>query len=142
MNNAGYVLDTNSLSEAQKPQPDKGYLEWFSKVDEESLFTSCLSLGEVQKGITLLADGKRKQGLKLWIQRLIRDFDGRILNIDLEVALLWGDLVAKGRKLGRPSLGADALIAAQCIQNKLTLVTRNSKDFEQFEGLEVLNPWS
>ncbi len=34
----------------------------------------------------------------------------------------------------------DALIAATALEHKLTLVTRNVKDFEWIEGLTVLNP--
>ena len=35
----------------------------------------------------------------------------------------------------------DAIIAASALVNELTIITRNTKDFDKIEGLEVLNPY-
>lgn len=35
----------------------------------------------------------------------------------------------------------DAIIAATAIVNQLSLISRNTKDFEKIEGLDVLNPY-
>jgi predicted nucleic acid-binding protein len=35
----------------------------------------------------------------------------------------------------------DAIIAATAIVNKLTLITRNTKDFDRLSGLKVSNPY-
>ncbi len=137
-----YLLDTNALSEAPKQQPDKGFMDWFLSVDESALFTSCLVLGEIQKGISLVSDNTKRQQLSKWLAKIITDFEGRITGIDAQVGLVWGKLVASGQQSGKLPPAIDALIAAQCIQHKLVLVTRNIKDFQQFAGLEVLSPWS
>lgn len=137
-----YLLDTNALSEAAKPQPDSGFISWLKGADDVSLYTSCLVVGEIQKGIALLNEAKRRSQIQGWLNQLIADFDGRILEINEDVCLLWGKLLADARLSGKTAPLIDALIAAQCIHYKLTLVTRNKKDFEQFEGLEVFCPWS
>lgn len=137
-----YLLDTNALSEASKPQPNAGFMSWFSLVDEQVLFTSCLALGEIQKGITLVGNSAKRSQLEKWLAKLTEDFEDRIIGVDGQGAMLWGTLVAKAQKKGKSAPAIDALIAAQCIQYKLVLVTRNVKDFEQFAGLDVLCPWS
>ena len=35
----------------------------------------------------------------------------------------------------------DAIIAATSLVHGLTLITRNTKDFDNIEGLHVVNPW-
>ena len=44
------------------------------------------------------------------------------------------------RKAHRTKL-PDAIIAATALVNELTIITRNTKDFDKIEGLEVLNPY-
>ena len=64
-------------------------------------------------------------------------FVGRVLTIDAATADRWGRLMAQA---ARPLPAIDALLAATALQNDLTLVTRNIKDFA---GLDVplINPW-
>ncbi len=136
-----YLLDTNALSEAPKPQPDSGFIAWLMTANDESLFTSCLSLGEIKKGIELVTGGARRKQLDGWLEKVVVDFGGRVVDVNQEVALLWGQLMAAAQQKGKPPPVIDTLIAAQCIHNQLTLITRNVKDFKQFAGLEVLCPW-
>jgi len=137
-----YLLDTNALSEAPKRIPDSGFMEWFTATDELSLFTSCLVLGEIKKGISLSTDRGKRESFNTWLDKVIDGFDGRVVDLDKEVALLWGELIAAGQRLGKTPPVIDTLIAAQCIHHRLTLVTRNVKDFEQFSDLKILCPWS
>jgi predicted nucleic acid-binding protein len=36
----------------------------------------------------------------------------------------------------------DAIIAATALVYELTIITRNTKDFEKIEGLNVINPYN
>lgn len=137
-----YLLDTNALSEASKKLPNQDFMSWFVASDEEALFTSCLVLGEIKKGIALSPDPKKQERLNKLLDAIVESFDDRIIGIDTAIALLWGKLTASGRLAGKTPPAIDALIAAQCIAHDLTLVTRNVKDFEQFTELKVLSPWA
>ncbi len=137
-----YLLDTNALSETAKTKPDKGYLAWLLATENLQLFTSCLSLGEIEKGIHLLTRGANRRELEGWMVKVMEDFEGRIVGVDYKTGLLWGQLMAVGQQSGKTAPAIDALIAAQCIQHRLTLITRNVKDFEQFADLEVFCPWT
>lgn len=136
-----YLLDTNVISESSKKVPDSGFIKWFSDVNELNLYTSCLVLGEIKKGIFLQKDNKKRNSYNIWLTKIIDNFEDRIINIDKDISLLWGELIATGQKFGKTPPIIDALIAAQCIKNNLILVTRNKKDFEQFTDLKIFSPW-
>ena len=102
---------------------------------------SIITLAEIQKGIELLAEGRRRAQLERWLaQDLETWFSGRILPVDRKVAMRWASLVAHGSRAGRP-LPTDSLIAATAFAYGLTIVTRNTKDFEGI-GATIVNPWA
>lgn len=85
-----FLLDTCLISELVRKKPDAAVLKWLDERDEQSLFLSILTLGELQKGISKLSTGVRKDDLQAWIEHdLIERFEGRILDLDLEMALIW-----------------------------------------------------
>ncbi len=137
-----YLLDTCFLSELRKPIPDGGVVTWIAEIDEHRLFVSVLTFGEIQKGITKLEDGRRKSSLQHWLEgELIQRFEGRILPIDLDAVLEWGLLSAIAERTGKPAPVIDTLLASTAINQNLTLVTRNQKDFAPYP-VKTLNPWS
>jgi predicted nucleic acid-binding protein len=142
MSSTNYLLDTNAISEAPKPTPNKDFITWLLATDNTQLSTSCLVIGELKKGIALNTDNARYEQLDKFLSQTITDFEGRIINIDQETCILWGQLIADGQRSGKTPPSIDALIAAQCIQHHMTLVTRNVKDFEQFKNLTLHCPWS
>ncbi len=139
---SGFLLDTNALSEASKPQPDPGYQAWFKAVSDDRLFISCIALGEIQKGITLVSDKTQQATLQHYLTLLTEAFRETTLSIDQQDCLLWGELLAHSQQRGLSAPVIDALLAAQALRRGLTLVTRNSKDFDSFAGLQILSPWS
>ena len=103
---------------------------------------SVITLAEIQKGIELLAEGKRRAQLEQWLtQDLEAWFSGRVLPVDRQVAMRWASLAAQGSRTGRPLPTVDSLIAATALAHDLTIVTRNTKDFEGV-GATTLNPWA
>ena len=103
---------------------------------------SIITLAEIQKGIELLAEGRRCAQLERWLaQDLETWFSGRILPVDRKVAMRWASLVAHGSRAGRPLPTVDSLIAATALAYGLMIVTRNTKDFEGI-GATIVNPWA
>jgi len=137
-----HLLDTSAVSEIVKPTPDSAFIEWLTQSDEETLFLSVLTIGELEKGIAKLTDGKRRTRLQSWVRRdLVARFAGRLLAVELQVAERWGALVGESERKGVPLPVIDSLIAATCLVHGLTAVTRSRTDFERC-GVECFSPWS
>lgn len=133
-----YLIDTNVLSELRRKQPDLRVVAWLQARPPQSLFLSVLTLGEIRKGIEKVADLGRQQALLDWLEvELPNYFLGRLLNIDAHTADRWGRLMASA---GRPLPAIDGLLAATALQNDLTLVTRNIKDFAGLQ-VKLISPW-
>ena len=134
-----YLIDTNVLSELRRKKPDAQVVNWMQARPRQSLFLSILTLGEIRKGIERVEDALKKQLLNDWLEvELPNYFLGRLLDINAQVADRWGRLLANA---GRPIPAIDGLLAATALQNDLTLVTRNLKDFDGL-GVRLLNPWN
>lgn len=137
-----YLLDTCLVSELTKKRPDPGVVAWLDQQDERDLYLSVLSLGELEKGVSLLPEGPRRQRLHDWIQEeLTERFHCRLLAITNDVALLWGRLSAKASRGGTQLPVIDGLLAATGLRHNLTLVTRDTARLEP-TGVSLLNPWS
>jgi toxin FitB len=136
-----FLLDTCLISELVKRDPNAAVLKWLDDRDEQTLFLSVLTPGELQKGISKLSSGVRKDDLQAWIEHdLIERFAGRILDLDLETALLWGKLQGEAELNGEKLPVMDSLIAATATAHGLVVVTRNVKDMERCQT-RVFNPW-
>jgi len=134
-----YLVDTNVISEMSKPKPCKTVLNWIASVPETELFISVVSIGEIIFGISRLSDKIRRAKLSAWVDRIISSgFEGRILEINVDVMRVWGEMCAS---LPRSLPIQDTLIAATAVTNNLTIATRNVKDFTDISGLSVFNPW-
>lgn len=136
-----YLLDTCLISELVKEKPDLGVLEWIEQQDEQALFLSVLTLGELQKGVSKLPDGRKKTQLLHWLDDDLQTrFTGRMLDIDTSVATLWGKMQGEAEQRGRRMPVIDSLLAATAHANKLAVVTRNGADMAG-SGVEIINPW-
>ena len=138
---SGFLLDTNVVSELVRPKPDPRVVGWLDSTDEDLFFLSVLTLGEIRKGITTLADPVRKVRLETWLSRgLIVRFEGRILPIDLAVAERWGQIAGSLASQGAPLPVIDGLLTATALHHNLTLVTRNTRDVA-LTGVSAFDPW-
>jgi predicted nucleic acid-binding protein len=136
-----FLLDTCVISELVAKQPNLQVVQWVDSIDEDKLFLSAITIGEIKRGIEKLADSSRKNALVEWLEGdLLIRFTDRILPIDIPVMLVWGQLTGGLEKQGRRMPAIDSLIAATCLQGRLDLVTRNESDFAH-SGVTVLNPW-
>lgn len=138
----GFLLDTNVVSELMKPRPSRKVVSWVGATPEELMFLSVITIGEVRKGIDLLAfDDLRRPALQGWLDRGLRvRFAGRLLPFDDGVAERWGQLeaIAKKQRWTVPTI--DAQLAATALHHGLTFVTRNTADIAH-TGVPMFDPW-
>jgi predicted nucleic acid-binding protein len=134
----GYLLDTDILSESSNPKPNEAVMNWLDVHDHE-VYLSTISLGEIVKGIELLASGKRKNLIAAWFERLDRWAEDRLLPPTAQVMREWGQLCARNQRKGGHLPVLDSLIAATALSHGLVLVTRNTSDYPK--EVPILNPW-
>ena len=136
-----FLLDTNVVSETVRPRPGKMVLDWIEGQIPTDLFLAAQTIGELVRGARKAREQERRERFERWIEQgLARQFDGRVLPFDGRTAAIWGRLMGDGDRAGRPPAAADAQIAAVAIQHEMILVTRNVKDFVNFE-IQLLDPW-
>lgn len=136
-----YLLDTCVLSEFTKPKPEKRVLDWVKEQDLEALYLSAVTVGEIQRGISLLPASNRRTTLEAWLgEQLAKQFEGRILSLETETFFAWGKLMARLSQEGRKMGVFDSLIAATALQHRLTIVTRNMRDFQHAQT-SLFDPW-
>ena len=138
---SGFLLDTNVISELVRPKPDPSVTDWLDSTDEDLLFLSVLTLGEIRKGIATLNDPTRKMRLERWLgQALVPRFEGRILPVDHFVADRWGQIAGALALQGSPLPVIDGLLAATALHHNLTLATRNTSNVAP-TGVPLFDPW-
>ncbi len=137
-----FLLDTNVVSEWVKPRPEPRVVRFLEEVDEDRVFISVVTLGELRFGVERLPAGRRRQRLDDWVTyALPQRFEGRVLAVDAAVADVWGTIVARRGRAGKAIAAIDALLAATAEVHQLTLVTRNVSDF-QSSVTTLFDPWS
>lgn len=135
-----FLVDTNIISEARKGlRADPGVRAFLNATGEEDLYLAVHTLGELRQGLERIrARGDQTQAalLETWLALIAEKYQDRILDFDLDCAQIWGKLMAPG-----PQNPVDKQIAAIALLYDLTIVTRNTADFEG-TGASLLNPFS
>lgn len=138
-----YLLDTCAISETFKPNPNESLSSWFRKSEDALFFLSVITLGELQKGISKLKVTDERRAAKVFEHihgSVIPTYRDRILPVDLEIGLKWGEIAGDLAAKGETVPVADGLLAATAIIHGLTVVTRNEKDFRRLD-VKLVNPW-
>ena len=136
-----YLLDTNIISELIAKKPNMKVISFLQGLNEEELYLSVITIGEIKFGIENLPNSEKKQKLLYWLEHdLLNRFSDRIIAVDVDVMLKWGQMNAFLKKKGRPMPIMDAIIAATSLSKKFRLVTRNEKDFMSLD-IEIINPF-
>jgi len=137
MGRISYLLDSNILSEPARLKPNAHVLQQFANYDG-CYATAAIVWHELVYGCELLPASKRKEQLQAYLEMLL--MNGLII---LPYDQLAADWYAKERARlqlqGKTCAYADGEIAAIAVSNKLTLVTRNIQDFQNFQNLSLQN---
>jgi len=131
-----FLLDTNIISDARR-QTSAKLNSWLAQQKISETCISVISIFELEKGVQLVERRDTAQGalLRHWLENSVRAvFQGQTLPITEEIAT-----IAAGLHVADPMPEMDALIAATAIAHGLTLVTRNTKDFDRLK-VGLLNP--
>ena len=126
-----------------KVTPEIDSLSWPDppEINPNTIYLSVITIGEIRKGIQKLPPSKRKDAVTEWLEGdLLLRFQERILEITVEVMLVWGEFTGRLENEGRPITAMDSLIAAIALQRNYCLVTRNEQDFDH-TGVKIINPW-
>lgn len=135
-----FLLDTCVISELSKKKPNAKITKWISSINENNLFLSVLTIGEIYKGVEKLPDSEKKSRLYSWVTNELQErFNNRILNLDIVAASIWGKIQAQSELAGKPMPIIDGQIAAIGICNNLTVATRNVSDLA-ISGVLLYNP--
>jgi predicted nucleic acid-binding protein len=104
------------------------------------MYISAITIGELTKGVALLAEGRRKRELSDWLVNLQQQFEDQILSVDKEIGRIWGELAARAQSNGAAIAPTDGLIAATALRHGHQVATRNVNHFAA-TGAAILNPW-
>lgn len=137
-----FILDTNVLSELRKVgdgRADPKVVAWLSGIDAARIYLSAITVLEIELGILRVDRRDPDQGARLrtWMDRhVMPEFADRILPVDASTALRCARL-----HVPDPRADRDAYIAATALVHGMTVVTRNTADFQP-TGCLLLNPWA
>ena len=136
-----WLLDTCVLSELSRKRPDPNVMAWMESVQDDLLFISVLTVGELRKGIAANPDPARRESLRQWLKSdILKPFADTILPVDMAIAERWGMICGEAERSGRTRPAIDALLAATALVHGLTVATRNVDDFSG-TGASLFNPF-
>jgi predicted nucleic acid-binding protein len=136
-----WLLDTNVLSELRRPKPEPKVVAFIASQPLELLHISSVTLAEIRFGIELVIDANRRADLNDWLANKVRPmFQQRVLPVSEDVMFKWRLLVEDGRKSGHTFSQPDLIIAATALHHDLTVVSRDTSDYEKAR-VPFVNPW-
>ena len=135
------LLDTNVVSEWMKASPDPAVIGWLDCQRPLHLHLSAVVVAEIESGIALLPDGRKREQWRLAADTVLATSQGRCIPLDCATAPFYADTLARSRRLGRPMSVEDAQIAAIARAKGLRLATRNGADFDFLDDLSLIDPW-
>ena len=139
---ARLLLDTNVVSELTRPKPSPAVVAYLGRLDPAQTYLSLMTVGEIERGIAQVESRARAIKLRNWLDgHSLPHYAGRVLPLDESVIRRWGELMALPAVKARSGIAIDALIAATASTHRLTLVTRNARDFSVFP-ISTFDPWT
>lgn len=136
-----YLLDTSVIKELISQHPNSNVINFVDSLDQEDMFLSAITIGEITRAVQKIYPPQRKQLLETWVrEQLFVRFDGHILPLDTNVMARWGEVYAKLEDMDINMPAIDSMLVATALVHRLVLVTMNDSDFDG-TGIELVNPW-
>jgi predicted nucleic acid-binding protein len=135
------ILDTNVLSALMRQVPDKKVVTWLDRQPRTSVWTTSVTVFEIEFGLQILAGGKRRTLLTEAFKELLARLGQRVVAFDVSAAGQASDLMAARHRKGRPGDLRDTMIAGIVLAQHATLATRNTVHFED-AAIPLVNPWA
>jgi toxin FitB len=131
-----FLLDTNVISELRKAKPHGGVASWLAAQEPTILFVSAMTIAELQRGVEITREQDLTKAVEIeaWLEAVVAG--GQVLPLDAAVCREWARLMHRRSD----ALAEDAFIAATARIHRLTVVTRNVRDFKPL-GVETFNPF-
>jgi predicted nucleic acid-binding protein len=137
----GWLLDTNVLSELRRPKPEPKVVTFVASQTLDLLYVSSVTFAEIRFGIERVTDATRRAELNDWLAHKVRPmFEQRVLGVSEDIMFKGRLLVEDGRTSGHTFSQPDLIIAATALQHGLTVVSRDTRDYERAR-VPVINPW-
>jgi toxin FitB len=135
------ILDTNVLSALMRDHPDEVVVKWLDQQPRLSIWTTSITILEIQFGIAIMSSGMRRRLLGEAFDRAITEkLERRIAAFDTDAAQAAAVLMSKRQQKGRSGDLLDAMIAGIALSHHATLATRNTLHFEDLT-IPIVNPW-
>jgi predicted nucleic acid-binding protein len=135
------ILDTNILSALMTQPVDPTVVTWLDRQASESIWTTSITVLEIQFGLSTMPAGRRRTSRVSAFQSLLDDMlEGRIATFDRGAAEAAAELMAARKTAGKPVDLRDTMIAGIAIARRASLATRNAKHFDD-AGIDIANPW-
>jgi predicted nucleic acid-binding protein len=134
------ILDTNVLSALMRDVPDVKVASWLDQQPGTSIWTTSITMFEIQIGLQIMPVGKKKTALSEEFERLLDQMGHRIAVFDEHAARLAANLSAVRQKKGRVGEMRDTMIAGIVLAHHASLATRNVTHFSDIQAT-VVNPW-
>jgi predicted nucleic acid-binding protein len=130
------------LSELRRKKPEPKVVDFIAAQPLDLLHVSAVTFAEIRFGIELVRDAARRMEMKDWLEHKLRPmFEDRVLDVTEDVLLTWRLLVEDGRKSGHTFSQPDLIIAATALDYGLTIVSRDTSEYE-LASVAVVNPWN
>jgi predicted nucleic acid-binding protein len=136
------LLDTNVLSALMQRLPDPVATAWLDTQPVESMWTTSITVLEIQTGLELLGPGRRRRRLKEAFEVLLgEDLAGRVQAFDRSAALAAAGIAASRQRSGRGVEIRDVQIAGIAVSRRAAIASRNVRRFDDLP-VAVIDPWS
>lgn len=131
-----YLPDSNIFSELTKANPNQPVLNRFREF-QQAIYIASTVWHEMHYGINTMTEGRKKQQITLLLHEVFGHFQA--LSYDKSCAEVHAEIRAVAKQNGRILPFADSQIAAIALRHEAVLVTRNTKDFENINNLQLIN---